>query len=99
MLLGPWTHLAEPIVVHHLPHLHVASAVRPLQILSEGERPVSYNHIGALYICTGKFMGQWDMGYSLFYPLVEVTVPPDAPISVAPALPYVNIDELEVGVD
>ena len=90
---------SESIVVHHLSLLHIASAVQPLQMLSEGKRPVAYDHVGALYICTRKFMGRWDMGYPLFHVLVESTVPPDAPVGVVPALPGVDVDEFEVCVN
>ena len=49
-VLADATRSAESIVVHHLPLLHVASAVRPLEVFCHGERPVAHDHVGALHI-------------------------------------------------
>ena len=75
------------------------SAVRPLQMFSEGERPVAHNHVGALHVCL-EVHGAVGYGQNtLLHALVQSAVPLDAPVSVAPSLPAVDVDEFQVCVD
>ena len=90
---------AESVVVNHLPLLNIVTAVWTLQLLGQGERPVIYDHVGALHIGAWKFTGRWYMGNTLLHALVQSAVPPDPPISVVPALPGVDIYEFQVCVD
>ena len=42
--------------------------------------PVANDHVGTLNVGSLKFFGRWGVGQSFFHPLIEGTVPPDAPL-------------------
>ena len=69
-VLADSTHSAESVIENHLPLLHIASAVRPLQVFGQGERPVTHDNVGALHNGARQFTGRWDVSNSLLYALI-----------------------------
>ena len=69
-VLADATRSAEMVVENHLPLLHIASAVRPLEVFCQGERPVAHDHVGALHIGARQFTGWGDVRKSLLHSLI-----------------------------
>ena len=93
------THLAQVMVKHHLLLLHIASAVRPLQVLGEGECPIANDNVVTSHVGSRKFPWWLDVRHSFLYSLVEGTVTPYSPTGLMPALACIHVNEFKIGVN